>query len=176
VIQRLALCHLTPRSRAKVARIVSPETPETRLSTRPCSKLTRAAISGVQRLPSLPNSLGERWSISRKASAPFSSKAAWVLLGREEPATEASSPRSLKSWMASRTVCCPQPKFLAICGTCSPLEEARSIWERRKAKASLERNPASSRLRSSFESGRTKIGGFMATTVTHNPKPTLDVH
>jgi hypothetical protein len=40
----------------------------------------------------------------------------------------------------------------------------------------LERNPASSRLRSSFESVRTKIGSFMPTTVTHNSKPTLDVH
>src|SRR3712207_4181649 len=56
---------------------------------------------------------------------------------------------------------------------CSPLELAETIWERRKVKASLERSPASSRLRSSFESGRTKIGGFMATTVTHNPEPIL---
>jgi hypothetical protein len=31
-------------------------------------------------------------------------------------------------------------------------------------------------LRSSFESVRTKIGGFMATTVTHNPKPILKMH
>src|SRR5215211_1207275 len=37
VIQRLALCHLTPRRRTKVARIVSPET---RLWTIPSSKLT----------------------------------------------------------------------------------------------------------------------------------------
>ena len=58
----------------------------------------------------------------------------------------------------------------------SPLELAKSIWERRKTKASLERSPASRRLRSSFESVRTKIGGFMATTVTHNPKPILKMH
>jgi hypothetical protein len=57
-----------------------------------------------------------------------------------------------------------------------PLEEATSIWERRKVKVSLERNPASSPLRSSVESSPTKIGGFMPTTVTHNPKSTLDVH
>jgi hypothetical protein len=57
-----------------------------------------------------------------------------------------------------------------------PLEEARSIWERRKVKVSLERNPAWSRSRSSFESVRTKIGGFMPTTVTHNPRPALDIH
>jgi hypothetical protein len=91
VIQRLARCHLTPRRRAKVARIVSPET---HLLSRPCSKLTKAAISSVQRLLSLPNSLGEQLRISRKASALCSSKAAWVLLGREEPATKAPSPCS----------------------------------------------------------------------------------
>ena len=58
----------------------------------------------------------------------------------------------------------------------SPLEGAKSIWERRKVKASLERREASSRSRSSFESLRTKMGGFMALTVTHNPKSALDVH
>src|SRR5215204_1380075 len=173
VIQRLARCQRTPRRRARVARMVSPET---RLSTRSSSKATCAAISSVQRLVSLPNSLGERWSNSLTASALFSSKAARVLLGREEPGVRASRLLSLKSWMASRTVCCPQPRFSAICGTSSPLEEARSIWERRKVKVSLERNPAWSRSRSSFESVRTKIGGFMPTTVTHNPRPALDIH
>ena len=173
MIHRLARCHLTPRRRARVLRIVSPET---RLCVSPFSKLACAAISKVQRLVSYPNSLGERWSISLRASALSSSKASRVLLGREDLATRASRPLSLKSWMASRTVCCPQPRFSAICGTCSPLELAETIWERRKVKASLERSPASSRLRSSFESGRTKIGGFMATTATHNPKPILTMH
>jgi hypothetical protein len=82
----------------------------------------------------------------------------------------------LKSWMASRTVCSPQPKFMAICGTSSPLELANSIWERRKAKASLERNPVSRASRSSLENERAKIGVFMPTTVTHNPKPILEMH
>jgi hypothetical protein len=125
---------------------------------------------------SLPNSLGERCSSSLKASALFSSKVAWVLLGREEPATKASRPRSLKLWIASRTVCAPQPKFLAICGATSPRELAKSIWDRRKTKVSFERSLACSRSRSSFESFRTKIGGFMAITVTHNPKPALSMH
>jgi hypothetical protein len=40
---------------------------------------------------SLPNSLGLRWSISRKASVPPSSKAAWTLSGREECLRSASS-------------------------------------------------------------------------------------
>src|SRR3982750_1454380 len=173
VIQHLARCQRTPRRRTRVARIVSPET---RFSTRPSSKATCAAICSVQRLVSLPNSLGERCSISLTASALSSSKAARVLLGRDERGMRALRPRSLKSWMASRTVCCPQPRFSAICGTSSPLEEARSIWDRRKVKASLERSPASRRLRSSIKSLRTKIGGFIPTTVTHNPKPALNVH
>jgi hypothetical protein len=61
-------------------------------------------------------------------------------------------------------------------GAYSPLELARSIWHRREVKASFECSPASSRLRSWVESLRTKIGGFIPTTVTHNPKPILDVH
>src|SRR5215208_8484568 len=102
LIQRLARCQRTPRRRAKVARMVSPET---RLSTSPSSKATCAAISKVQRLESLPNSLGERWSLSLKVKALFWSKTARGLLGREEPGARASRPMSLKSWMASRTVC-----------------------------------------------------------------------
>jgi hypothetical protein len=88
----------------------------------------------------------------------------------------ASSPRSLKSWMASRTVCCPHPRFLAICGARSPRALARSIWQRRSTKASEERRPSSSASCSSSESVRTKMGGLMFITVTHNPKPVLDVH
>src|SRR5215207_1134593 len=155
VIQRLALCHLTPRRRTKVARIVSPET---RLWTIPSSKLTCAAISSVQRLVSLPNSLGERWSISRKASALSSSKAARVRFGREERGSRASRPLSLKSWMAFLTVWEPHPKLAAILGGDSPRELARSIWLRRRTKASLERSPAVRALRSSCENERMKIG------------------
>src|SRR5215210_4502797 len=175
VIHRLALCQRTPRRRAKVARMVSPKT---RFRVSPSSKATSVAIASVQRLESRPNSLGERCSSPLKASALWwSKKASRVRLGREEPGMRASRPLSLKSWIASRTVCWPHPRFLAICGTCSPLLElARSICERRRAKESLERNPASSRSRSSFESVRTKIGGFMATTVTHNLKPVLKMH
>jgi hypothetical protein len=40
----------------------------------------------------------------------------------------------------------------------------------------LERNPASSRSRSFSENERTKIGGFMALTITHSPKPILKMH
>src|SRR5215218_973983 len=72
VIQRFARIHLTPRRRESVARMVSPLT---RLSVRPRSKATCAAISKVQRLLSRPNSLGEQCSISRKASACSGAKA-----------------------------------------------------------------------------------------------------
>jgi hypothetical protein len=61
VIERLARCHFTPSRRASVAPMVSAEIG---LSTRPSSKATCAAISKVQRLEFLPNSLGERWSNS----------------------------------------------------------------------------------------------------------------
>jgi hypothetical protein len=101
VIQHFARCQRTPRRRAKVARMLSPET---RLI---CEPFLEAYLGGhlkrPERLVSVPNSLGERCSISLTASALFSSKAAWVLLGREEPATRAFKPCSLKWWMASRT-------------------------------------------------------------------------
>jgi hypothetical protein len=57
VIQRLARIHLTPRTRESVARMVSPEIG---LPVSPSSKATCAAICKVQRLESVPNSLGER--------------------------------------------------------------------------------------------------------------------
>src|SRR5215212_4728341 len=173
VIQRLALCQRTPSRRARVARMVSPET---RLWVSPSSKATCAAISNVQRLLSWANSLGERWSISRNRSAPSSSKASRVLLGREDLAARASRPLWLKSWMASRTVCCPQPRLRAILGAYSPLELASKIWHRRKVKAFFERNPAWRSSRSSSENERTRIGVFMVLTVTRNTKPILKMH
>jgi hypothetical protein len=134
------------------------------------------AISRVQRLVSYPNSLGERWSISLRASALSSSKASRVLLGREDLATRASKPLWLNSWMASRTVCCPQPRLSAIFGAYSPLELASKIWHRRKVKASLERREPWRASRSSKENGRTEIEVFMVLTVTRNTKPILKMH
>src|SRR5215210_503211 len=60
VIQRLARLQLTPM-RAKVARMVSPET---RFSVNPSSKLTCAAKSKVHKLVGLPKFLGLWWSTS----------------------------------------------------------------------------------------------------------------
>src|SRR3712207_5567766 len=165
VIHRFARIHLTPRRRDKVARMVSPETCSW---VSPSSKAACAAISSVHRLLSYPNSLGGRWSISLRASALSWSKAAYTRLGREEPGVRASSPRSLKAWMAFLTVCEPHPKLLAIFGGESPRELARRIWHRRRTKASLERSPASKASRCFSESSRTKIGGFMQHTIAHH--------
>ena len=132
VIHRLALSHLTPRRRAKVTRIVSPET---RLCVSPSRKATSAAIASVHRLLSYPNSLGERCRNSRNRLALLSSKAARVRF--EEPASKAPSPRLLKAWMAFLTVWEPHPKLAAILGGDSPRELARSIWLRRRTKTDL---------------------------------------
>ena len=94
----------------------------------------------------------------------------------EERGVRAPRPRSSKSWMALRTVCCPQRKFWAIRGGRWPWELAKSIWARRRTKASEERRAASSSWRSCFESVRTKIGGFMSTTVPHHSRPVLKMH
>src|SRR5918998_2111992 len=174
VIHRLARIHRTPSKRDKVARTVSPET---RSLVSPSSKATSAAISNVQRLDSRPNSLGERWSISLKASADSSSKASRVRLGREsQPAVRASRPLSLKSFMASRAVCEAHPRFEAIFGARSPRQLARRIWARRMVKVSLERSASRRGSRSSSDNVRTKIGVFMDDTVTRQQKPILKLH
>ena len=173
MIHRLARIHLTERRRESVARIVSPET---RSSVSPSSKATSAAISKVHRLELRPNSLGERWSISLKDSALFWSKASRVLLGREDFASRARRPLSLKSWMASRAVCEAHPRFSAILGAHSPRELAKMICDRRKVKVSLERRPALRLWRSSSDNERTKMGVFMEHTLTRRPTPILKMH
>jgi hypothetical protein len=173
VIHLFARCQRIPRRRERVARIVSPET---RLSVRPSAKATSAAISRVQRLDSCPNSLGERWSIPRKASADCTSKAGYTRLGVEDPGVSASMPLSLKAWMAFLAVCEPHPRFSAILGGERPRALARSIWHRRITKVSLERNPVSRLSRSSFDSFRTNIGGFMDATIAHHTRPSLRMH
>jgi len=169
----LARIQRTPSTRESVARIVSPLT---RSWVSPSSKATSAAIASVQRLESRPNSLGERWSISLKASALSSSKASRVFLGREDLARRESRPLSLKSLIASRAVWEAHPRFSAIFGARSPPELARRIWARRIVKASLERSPSRRRSRSFCDNGRMKIGVFMVHTVTPQPKPILNLH
>ena len=173
MIHLFARIQRIPRRRERVARMVSPET---RLSVRPASKAASAAISRVHRLLSYPNSLGERWSIPRSRSAEFASKAGYTRFGVEEPAMSASKPFSLKARMALRTVCEAHPRFSAILGGERPRELARRIWERRITKVSLERSPFSRSSRSSSDSFRTNIGGFMWSTITHRTRPYLRMH
>ena len=110
----MAQCHLSPRRRESVARMVSPET---RLSVSPSSKATSAAISRVQRLKSRPRIPLESGVASPLRPRRFSGlKQSRVRRGREDLATRASTPLALKSWMASRTVCWPHPRFVAIWG------------------------------------------------------------
>jgi hypothetical protein len=87
-----------------------------------------------------------------------------------------SRPLSLKSWMAFLTVWEPHPKLWAILGGDSPRELARSIWLRRRTKASFERSPAVRASRSSCDNERTKIGGFMTTTIAHPTQSILKLH
>jgi hypothetical protein len=173
VIHRFARIQRTPSRRESVARTVSPET---RSWVSPSSKAASEAIARVHRLLWYPNSLGERWSISRNFSALIWSKVSRVLLGREDFAWRARRPLPLKSWMASRTVWEAHPRFSAIFGARSPLELAKSICDRRKVKASLERRPSWRLSRSISENGRTKIGVFMGVSVTRHPKPILKMH
>ena len=118
VIQRLARCHLTPeqaRKRCPDGLARDPPLGEPLLEGNLCRHLKSPEACVVAELP--------RRAVEQSPSRPRrfrSSKAARVLLGREEPASRASRPLSLKSWMASRTVWEPQPKERAI-------REARSL-------------------------------------------------
>jgi hypothetical protein len=112
VIHLLARFQRTPNSLAKVARMVSPLT---RSLVKPSSKLACAADSKVHKLVGLPKSLGLRWSICRKRSAPSESKARWMVCALEDPFLNASRrPPSLKAWMALRAVWGLHPKERAI--------------------------------------------------------------
>src|SRR6266498_33937 len=121
-IHSLALSRRTPkitlRFISNVARTVSPDTCS---FVSPISKLTSAASSNVQirkfyGAKSLPRSRGLRCSSPRRAWAPSSVKARSIVWGREEPLCRQASPRSLKAWMALRTVWSSQQSVAAICG------------------------------------------------------------
>src|SRR5215203_76754 len=136
-----------------------------------CSHLKRPQATVVAELP--------RGAVEhpRNRSALSSSKAERVRLGREEPASRAPSPRSLKAWMASRTYSRePHPNERAIVEARSPLSLARMIWARRMTKASLERSAVSKCSFSVSESERTKMGGLMVFTIASHTIPVLDMH
>ena len=58
-----------------------------------------------------------------------------------------------------------------LVGIFAPVAGASRIWQRRKVKASGERNPASKDSRSASLRGRTKIGRFMLWRITLNYRP-----
>src|SRR5579864_9168 len=169
VIQCLARRQPTPR-RASVARIVSPLT---RAAVSPVAKLTSAARSNVQTLVWWPKTRGLRCSSARKCSAAAGSKAAWMVWGTEEPGVKAATPVRLNAWIALRTVCASQLRARAIAGTRSPRALARTIWQRRRTKASDERKPSSKAWRSASVSGRTKMGGLIPLSIVHSRRPCL---
>src|SRR5439155_3122565 len=153
-IHFLARFHATP-SRLSVMRIVSSLTGA---RVGPCSQLTSAASSSVQRLVGLPKSRGLRCSSSRSRSAASAGKARWIVLARREPGRSAAGPRALKACSALRTVWSPQPSWRAIRAGGSPRALASRIWLQRRTKASDERRPASTAWRSASVKGRTKMG------------------
>ena len=173
MIHRFARIHLTERRRDKVARMVSPET---RSSVRPSSKATSAAISKVHRLVSYPNSLGERWSICRKASALCWSKAAYTRFGARGASAEGVWAPLVEGVDGVPDRLRSAPEASGYLRRRFPRALASRIWQRRITKASLDRSPASSRSRSFFDSSRTKIGGFMQPTIAHHTQPSLMMH
>jgi hypothetical protein len=174
VIHRLALCQRTPRRRARVARIGSPEI---RLSTSPSSKLTGADISSAQRLLCPYQTPSETGAASPSRLRLLARRRRPGFAWGEEPEVRASRPLSLKLWMVFR-ICSrqPHPEVPDILGGDSPRELAGNIGLRRTTKASLKRSLAVRAWRSSTESERTKIGGFMETTLSRCPQPTLEVY
>ncbi len=100
-----------------------------------------------------------------------------MVRGREEPFSSAfSRPPSSKAWMALRTVWSLQPKARAIREERSPLSLASKTWHRRRTKASDECRPFSRALRSSSESGRTKMGFLMVLRLASHLLPRLRMH
>ena len=177
MIHRLARIHLTPRRRAKVARMVSPET---RLLGSPSSKAALAAISKVQRLvfriPTPSGSDGASPSRSQGLGALFIEGGAGALWARGARLKSTQAPLVEVVDGVLLTVWEPHPQLRAILGGDSPRELARRIWLRRRTKASLERSPASKALRSCWDNARTKIGGFMTTTIAHPTQSILTMH
>src|SRR5918996_4157 len=172
VIHSLARCQRVPR-RARVARMVSPLT---RWGVNPCWKLTSAANSRVHRLVGLSKVRGLWCNKARNCSAFSPGKAAWIVWGREDPLLRLSKPARLNARMALRAVCSSQPRWWAIWGARSPRALASRIWQRRRTKASAERQPASRCWRSASVTGRTKIGGIMPCIVIHPRIPCLNMH
>jgi hypothetical protein len=133
------LLRLSPSRRESVARIVSPET---RLPTSPSSKATSLLPSAKSRgyYPGqIPSESGATVpSRPRRFAHRKRREFSW-----DEKSQPPERPRSVKSWIASRTDWEPHPNERAIREARSPLLLARMIWARRMTKASLERRAVS---------------------------------
>jgi hypothetical protein len=172
VIQCLARFQFVP-NRLRARRTLSPET---RVGVSPWVKLTWAASGRVHKLVWWPKSRGLRCKRSCSVSTASSVKVVRSRWGREEPSCNTRSPRALKPWITLRTVCLWQPNWLAIAGARSPRSEASTIWQRRKTKASFERNPAWTWWRSSSVKARMKRGVFMSSIIPHCRLPFVCMH
>ena len=172
VIQCLARFQLFPNL-LRARRTLSPET---RRGVSPCWKLIWAVKDNVHTLVLRPKSRGLRCSRSRSASNVSSGKVVRSRWGREEPSSKTASPAALKPWMMLRTVCLWQPHCLAIAVARSPRSDANRAWDRRKAKASLERKPAWIWLRSFSVKGRMNRGVFMPSIIPHCRSSFVSLH
>jgi hypothetical protein len=159
--------------RLKTRRMLSSETS---LVVNPCSKLTKATSSKVHWPRSLPNSCGRRCKMAGNCWAASSEKVVRSWWGREEPSSSTLRPSALKPWITLRTVWSSQPSCRAIFGTRSPRAEASKIWQRRKMKASDERNPAWTWRCSSSVNGRVKMGVLMPSILPHCLPPLVGMH
>jgi hypothetical protein len=135
-IQRLARSQRTP-SLASVARMVSPVM---RLSVMPSSKLASAAIASVQKVPSLPNSLGRWWSISAVGTRPCLRRSSLRRRGalwdaRSRASRQHKAPLvEVVDGVARRLGAAPEI-FGYPRGARSRRALAKRIWQRRRTKA-----------------------------------------
>jgi hypothetical protein len=162
VIHLLARFHLIPR-REIALRIISRLTG---LPLIPCSDMTSAANSKVQREVGLPNWRGEECSNARNFSHLAESRTGLTVFGRRDFSSREAKALVWKSRITLRQVCVAHTRERAILDTRSPRELASSIWQRRTVNALRERKPASICFRSSVVKDRTNIGGFMPAIIS----------
>src|ERR1700730_5562838 len=149
---------------------------ESSVGMMPCSKLTWAANANVH----IPRSLPKSWRLRCKRSCNCRHASSVNVVrrwwGRDEPSCSTANPVVVKPLITLRTVWSSQPSCLAIAGARSPRADASKIWQRRKTKASDERNPLWSCCRSSSVSGRIKMGVLMPSIVPHFLSPLVSMH
>jgi len=179
VIECLARSQLMPRRRS-VCRIVSPLT---WVDTLPAATLTSAASSNVHPLVGLPNARGQRCRSARSRSACSGpkSKDQMGALGAGRSLGQALQTGGIDGMPGIEDGLVVDAQGRGDAGGALPAgagqeDLAKRIWQRRKTKASAERSPFSSAVRSSSLSGRTKRGGLRPTSLPLSRSPILDRH